>query len=69
MHRISTTRLCKIKRMSNSSPQNQVVIITGAGAGIGLALCKTFAQAGATVALNDLSPTLAEAQHSRSTMK
>jgi 3-oxoacyl-[acyl-carrier protein] reductase len=42
------------------SSTSQVVIITGAGAGIGLALCKAYAQAGATVALNDLSPSLAK---------
>ena len=45
--------------MSNTYTQ-QVVIVTGAGAGIGFALCKAFAQAGATVALNDLNPTLAK---------
>ena len=43
--------------MSSTSP---VVIITGAGAGIGFALCKAFAQAGANVALNDLNPSLAK---------
>ena len=38
---------------------NKVVFVTGAGIGIGFALCKAFAQAGATVALNDLDLALA----------
>lgn len=46
--------------MTNPTANNQVVIITGAGAGIGFALCKAYAQTGATVALNDLSPSLAK---------
>jgi 3-oxoacyl-[acyl-carrier protein] reductase len=39
---------------------NKVVFVTGAGAGIGFALCKAFAQDGAWVVLNDLDPTLAK---------
>ena len=35
------------------------VIVTGAGAGIGYALCRAFAQEGAIVALNDLDLALA----------
>ena len=36
------------------------VVVTGAGSGIGFALCRAFAAAGATVALNDLDETLAQ---------
>lgn len=39
----------------------KVVFVTGAGVGIGFALCKAFALAGATVALNDLDSALAAA--------
>ena len=38
----------------------QSVIVTGAGVGIGYALARSFARAGARVALNDLDPALAE---------
>ena len=38
----------------------QAVLVTGAGSGIGYALCRAFASAGATVALNDLDATLAQ---------
>jgi NAD(P)-dependent dehydrogenase (short-subunit alcohol dehydrogenase family) len=38
----------------------KVVVVTGAGSGIGFALCQTFANAGAYVALNDLDGPLAE---------
>jgi 3-oxoacyl-[acyl-carrier protein] reductase len=37
----------------------KAVLVTGAGVGIGYALCQAFAEAGATVALNDLDPALA----------
>jgi len=40
-------------------PDQPIVFVTGAGVGIGFALCRAFAQAGATVALNDLDPGLA----------
>jgi glucose 1-dehydrogenase len=38
----------------------KAVLVTGAGTGIGYALCQTFASAGATVALNDIDPTLCQ---------
>lgn len=43
-----------------SSFQNKSVIVTGAGQGIGLCICKQLARAGAHVLLNDLDPKLAE---------
>lgn len=39
----------------------KAVFITGAGVGIGFALCKAFAAAGAMVALNDVDEALAQA--------
>ena len=39
---------------------SESVIVTGAGAGIGYALARSFAQTGAQVALNDLDGALAE---------
>lgn len=38
----------------------KAVLVTGAGVGIGYALCQAFARAGATVALNDIDPTLCQ---------
>ena len=38
----------------------KAVLVTGAGAGIGYALCRAFASAGATVALNDIDPALCQ---------
>jgi glucose 1-dehydrogenase len=38
----------------------KAVLVTGAGTGIGYALCQTFASAGATVGLNDIDPTLCQ---------
>jgi glucose 1-dehydrogenase len=38
----------------------KAALITGAGTGIGYALCQAFASAGATVALNDIDPTLCQ---------
>jgi NAD(P)-dependent dehydrogenase (short-subunit alcohol dehydrogenase family) len=35
------------------------IFVTGAGVGIGFALCRAFAQAGANVALNDIDASLA----------
>ncbi len=42
-----------------SGYENKVVFVSGAGVGIGLALCQAYAQRGAIVALNDLDPALA----------
>lgn len=39
----------------------KAVLVTGAGAGIGYALCRAFASAGAMVALNDIDPALCHA--------
>lgn len=39
--------------------KDRVVIVTGAGRGIGYGLCKAFAEAGARVALNDIDGALA----------
>lgn len=44
----------------NSMFENQVVVITGAGRGIGAAAAKLFAEAGAKVVVNDLDPEPAE---------
>jgi glucose 1-dehydrogenase len=43
----------------------KAILVTGAGTGIGYALCRAFAQAGAIVALNDIHATLCReaAQH------
>ncbi len=43
-----------------STFSGKAVLVTGAGAGIGYALCHAFASAGATVALNDIDPTLCQ---------
>jgi glucose 1-dehydrogenase len=40
--------------------ENKAVLVTGAGTGIGYALCRSFALEGATVALNDMNASLAE---------
>jgi len=40
--------------------QDKTVIVTGAGSGIGFALCQAFAGTGAKVALNDIDAALAE---------
>ena len=39
---------------------DKVVWVTGAGSGIGFAICRHFAQGGATVVLNDISERLAQ---------
>jgi 3-oxoacyl-[acyl-carrier protein] reductase len=43
-----------------STFSGKAALITGAGAGIGYALCQAFASAEATVALNDIDPTLCQ---------
>jgi 3-oxoacyl-[acyl-carrier protein] reductase len=43
-----------------STFSGKAVFVTGAGTGIGYALCQAFASAGATVALNDIDPTLCQ---------
>lgn len=44
---------------SQGSLQGKTALVTGAGMGIGFALCRALAQAGATVALNDRDEALA----------
>ena len=39
--------------------QNKIAIVTGAGQGIGLEICRKLAKAGASILLNDLDPELA----------
>lgn len=43
-----------------STFSGKAVIVTGAGTGIGYALCQAFARSGATVALNDIDPLLCQ---------
>jgi NAD(P)-dependent dehydrogenase (short-subunit alcohol dehydrogenase family) len=40
--------------------ENKVILVTGAGVGIGYAVCRGFAQEAATVALNDMNELLAQ---------
>jgi 3-oxoacyl-[acyl-carrier protein] reductase len=47
--------------MTHQPFDRQAVVVTGAGEGIGFALCRTFAELGASVALSDLDRT--KAQH------
>src|SRR5258707_973744 len=46
--------------MTGPAPRAPAVIVTGAGIGIGYALARSFALAGAQVALNDLDGALAQ---------
>ena len=43
-----------------NSLQDKVALVTGAGSGIGQAICLTFATAGAKVVLNDMDRDLAK---------
>lgn len=49
----------------DTSLTGQVAFVSGAGAGIGYALCRDLAGAGAKVILNDIDPALAEAAAAR----
>jgi glucose 1-dehydrogenase len=49
-----------LRRNQVSAFTGKAVLVTGAGSGIGYALCRAFASAGATVALNDLDVALAQ---------
>jgi NAD(P)-dependent dehydrogenase (short-subunit alcohol dehydrogenase family) len=48
---------------------NKVAIVTGAGQGIGLEICRRLAKAGAAVLLNDLDPQLAKAGQEKITQE
>jgi NAD(P)-dependent dehydrogenase (short-subunit alcohol dehydrogenase family) len=45
--------------MKQQELEDKTVIVTGAGQGIGLEICRQLARSGAAVILNDLDPTLA----------
>lgn len=46
--------------MITTSFADKAVFVTGAGLGIGFAVCHAFARAGAVVGLNDIDPDLAQ---------